>query len=117
MTAGLKHHESKEILSNVVEGGGFVFTAGVVADNLDVDVEGQTREVLTEIDRLLRLAGSDRTRILFATIWTPDIRLRARLNEVWIEWLGASTAPARACVEAKLADPRALVEIAVVALK
>ena len=117
MTPQLKHHESKEILSNAVKGGGFVFTAGVVAKNLDAGIEAQTREVLTEIDRLLKLGESDRTKILFATIWTPDIRLRTKLNEVWIEWLGSSTPPARACIEAKLADPRALVEIAVVAMK
>jgi enamine deaminase RidA (YjgF/YER057c/UK114 family) len=39
------------------------------------------------------------------------------MNEVWSAWVDAKNLPARACVEAKLADPRALVEIMVVAAK
>ncbi|MEC9367900.1 MAG: RidA family protein [Pseudomonadota bacterium] len=113
----ITRHEQSPILSNVVTHSDTVYTAGVVAKNLNADIAGQTDEVLKEIDRLLKLAGSDRTKILFATIWVPDIRLRAPLNEVWTKWIDKKHLPARACIEAKLADPRALVEIAVVAAK
>lgn len=113
----ITRHEPSPILSNAVVHGDTVYTAGVVAKDLDADIAGQTEQVLAEIDRLLKLAGSDRTKILSATIWVPDIRLRTPLNEVWTRWTDKSHLPARACIEAKLADPRALVEIAVIAAK
>lgn len=110
-------HESKKILSAVVEGGGLVYTAGITADDLSEDVQGQTRQVLDEIDRLLALAGTDKSKILSATIWVPDIRLRDDMNVAWNAWTGGENLPARACIEAKLAGANILVEIAVVAVK
>jgi len=110
-------HDSSSILSNAVEHGDTVYLAGVVAKNLDKDVKGQTKEILDEIDRLLAKSGSGKSKLLSATIWVTDIRNRAPMNEVWTAWVDAKNLPARACVEAKLADPRALVEIMVVAAK
>jgi enamine deaminase RidA (YjgF/YER057c/UK114 family) len=110
-------HEPAKILSKVVEANGLVFTAGIVADDLAQDVKGQTRQVLAEIDRLLKLAGTDKTKAVSATIWLPDIRTRDAMNEAWNAWTGGENLPGRACIEAKLADPRVLVEIAVVAAK
>ena len=113
----LKRHEPSKIYSKVVEANGFVFTAGIVADNVMQDVKGQTQQILSEIDRLLALAGSDKTKVVSATIWVTDIRNRDAMNEAWIAWTGGQNLPGRACIEAKLADPRMLVEIAVVAAK
>jgi enamine deaminase RidA (YjgF/YER057c/UK114 family) len=110
-------HEQSSILSLAVVHGDTVHLAGVVAKNLDADVKGQTKEVLGEIDRLLGKCGSDKSKILSATIWVTDIRNRAPMNEVWTAWVDTKNMPARACVEAALADPRALVEIMVVAAK
>ena len=113
----IKRHESKGILSKVVEANGFVFTAGITPDDTKQDVTGQTRQVLKEIDRLLALCGSDKTKVISATIWVPDIRHRDKMNVAYNEWTGGQTLPGRACLEAKLADPLILVEIAVVAAK
>jgi enamine deaminase RidA (YjgF/YER057c/UK114 family) len=110
-------HEPKKILSSVVEGGGLVFTAGITADDFSLAVKGQTEQVLAEIDRLLAVAGTDKSKILSATIWVPDIRLRDEMNTAWNAWTGGENLPARACIEAKLAGPNILVEIAVVAAK
>lgn len=110
-------HESKGILSAVVEGGGLVYTAGITADDVSRDVKGQTKQVLAEIDRLLAVAGTDKSNILSATIWVPDIRLRDDMNVAWNAWTGGENLPARACIEAKLAASDILVEIAVVAAK
>jgi enamine deaminase RidA (YjgF/YER057c/UK114 family) len=110
-------HESESILSSAVEHGNTIYLAGVVAEDLTKDAKGQTGEVLDEIDRLLARAGSDKSKILSAMIWVTDIRNRAALNEVWSAWIDPKNLPARACVEAKLADPRALVEIMVIAAK
>jgi enamine deaminase RidA (YjgF/YER057c/UK114 family) len=113
----IKRHEPSKIYSKVVEANGFVFTAGIVADDVSQDVKGQTQQILKEIDRLLKLAGTDKTKAVSATIWVTDIRLRDAMNEAWIAWSGGENLPGRACIEAKLADPRMLVEIAIVAAK
>ena len=113
----ISRHDSTAILSQAVEHGDTVYLAGVVAKNLKNDVKGQTKEVLDEIDRLLAKCGSHKSKVLTATIWVTDIRNRAPMNEVWTAWVDPRNMPARACVEAKLADPAALVEIMVVAAK
>ena len=113
----IARHDPSSILSNAVEHGNTVYLAGVLAKNLDKDVKGQTREVLDEIDRLLAKCGSHKSKLLQAQIWVTDIRNRAPMNEVWTAWADAKNLPARACVEAKLADPACLVEIMVTAAK
>jgi enamine deaminase RidA (YjgF/YER057c/UK114 family) len=113
----ITRHEPGPILSLAVEHGNTVYLAGVVAKNLKNDIKGQTQEVLAEIDRLLAKCGSGKSKILQATIWVTDIRNRAPMNEVWTAWVDPKNLPARACIEAKLADPAGLVEIMVVAAK
>src|SRR5512146_3538978 len=108
---GIGRHDPTSILSNAVEHGDTVYLAGVVAKDLSRDVKSQTQEVLAEIDRLLAKCGSHKSKVLQAQIWVTDIRNRAPMNEVWTAWVDPRNLPARACVEAKLADPRALVEI------
>lgn len=110
-------HEPAKILSKVVEANGFVFTAGITANDPSEDAKGQARQILAEIDRLLALAGTDKTKVVSATIWLSDIRWRDLMNESWNAWTGGQNLPGRACIEAKLADPAILVEIAVVAAK
>jgi len=113
----ITRHEPGPILSLAVEHGDTVYLAGIVAKDLKQDVKGQTGQVLAEIDRLLAKAGSSKSKILQATIWVSDIRNRAPMNEVWTKWLDPKNLPGRACIEAKLADPAALVEIMVTASK
>ena len=113
----ITRHEPSQVYSKAVEAAGLVFTAGIVATKLDADVKGQTEEVLAEIDRLLALAGSDKSKAVSANIWLADMRLREAMNEAWNAWTGGQNVPTRATVEAKLADPRMLVEIALVAAK
>lgn len=110
-------HESNEIYSKAAEAGGLVFTAGIVPSDLSKCVKGQTEEVLQEIDRLLALAGTSKDKVVQATIWLADIRHREQMNEAYKAWTAGKNTPVRACVEAKLVDPRMLVEISVVAAK
>ena len=112
----ITRHETTEIYSKAAEANGFVFTAGIVPSDLSRDVKGQTEEVLREIDRLLALAGTSKSNVQ-ATIWLADIRHREQMNEAYKAWTGGKDTPVRACVEAKLVDPRMLVEISVVAAK
>ena len=113
----IARHDPSSILSHAVEHGDTVYLAGIVAKNLDNDVKGQTKEIVGEIDCLLAKCGSNKSRVLQAQIWVTDIRNRAAMNEVWSAWVDPKNLPARACVEAKLADPKCLVEIMVIAAK
>ena len=109
--------EPSAVLAKAVEYHGFVFCQGVTAQDLSKDVMGQTREVLDQIDEILEQHGTDNTRLLQAQIWLKDIRDRDAMNQVWSAWLPKGGAPARACVQAHMADPRHLVEIMVTVCK
>jgi enamine deaminase RidA (YjgF/YER057c/UK114 family) len=113
----ITRHETTPIYAKVVEANGFVFTAGVIPSDLSRDAKGQAAEVLAEIDRLLGLCGTDKSKVVMANVWLADIRHREVVNEAWTAWTTAENAPARATVEAKLIDPRMLVEIGVIAAK
>lgn len=101
-------------MSQAVIHNGTVYLAGQVGEPSG-DVSEQTRQVLAKIDRLLTEAGTDKTRILSATIWLKDMGDFAKMNAVWDGWVPAGHTPARATGESALATPDYLVEIIVVA--
>ncbi len=109
--------EPNSILAKAVEYHGFVYLQGVTARDLSQDITGQTTDVLAQIDAILEEHGTDNTRLLQAQIWLKDIRDRDSMNAVWSAWLPQGAAPARACVQANMADPRHLVEIMVTTCK
>ncbi len=113
----ITRHEPGPILSSAVEYGNTVYLAGITPKDLKKDVKSHTQEVLAGFDRLLAKCGSNKSKLLQATIWVTDIRNRALMNEVWTAWTDPKNLPVRACIEAKLADPACLVEIMVVAAK
>lgn len=110
-----RRHVGKRLCEMVIHNG-TVYLAGIVAeDPVPEDPAAQTKNILDQIDRLLAEAGTDKTKILTATIWLSDIRFYDALNSVWDAWVPAGNTPARACVEAKLAFPKFKVEIRVIA--
>lgn len=92
-----------------------VYLAGQVADDAKADMATQTAQVLAAIDRLLAEVGSDKTHILSATIFLPNMADFPTLNAAWEAWVVPGHTPARATVEAKLATSDYKVEIQVVA--
>lgn len=102
-------------LSNVVKFNGVIYLAGQVPDKIDVGFAEQTQEVLEKVERLLKEHGSSKKRILSCQIFLSDIRFITTMNEVWDTWVPVGNAPARATVEAKLANPQKLIEVCVVA--
>ncbi len=109
--------EPSPILSRAVEYHGFIFTAGIIPRDAAGDIAAQTRDVLAQADALLEEHGTDRTRLLQAQIWLKRIGDREAMNAVWQDWLPEGLAPARACVQAELADPALLVEIMLISTK
>ena len=103
-------------LSGAVIGGGLIWLAGQVADNATLDAEGQTADILTQIDALLAEAGTDKRALLSVTIVLADIRDAPAMNRAWDAWLDKGTKPARMTIEAALVDPAWKVEITGVAL-
>ena len=95
--------------------GGIAYLAGQVADDTSLDVTGQSKQVLAKIDALLAEAGTDKSSILTATVWLPDMANFAAFNAIWDAWVPADATPARAAVEAKLATPDYKIEVAVIA--
>jgi enamine deaminase RidA (YjgF/YER057c/UK114 family) len=95
---------------------GVVSTAGQVAQNAAGGTAAeQTQDILNAIDNLLLQAGTDKSKLLTATIWLADMNDFAALNSVWDEWVLPGATPTRACVESKLAAPQFTVEIAITA--
>lgn len=101
--------------SRAVVYGETIFLAGQVAEDKTANIESQTQQVLTKIDDMLALAGSDKSRLLTAQIWLSSMQDFDRMNVVWDAWVTPGQAPTRCCGEVKLADPGYLVEIVVTA--
>jgi enamine deaminase RidA (YjgF/YER057c/UK114 family) len=102
-------------LSGAVVHGNTVYLAGEVPDDTSKDITAQTEEVLAKIDKLLKQAGSDKSKLLSAQIFLPDMKDFAGMNVAWEKWIVPGQAPARATIEAKLANPAYKVEIMCVA--
>jgi len=105
-------------MSQAVIHGNTVYLAGQVAQRAPgQSVAEQTRDILAALDELLAEAGTDKSKLLSATIWLVDMNNFAEMNAIWDAWVVPGHTPGRACVEAKLAAPQYTVEIAVIAAR
>lgn len=103
-------------MSQAVAYGDTVYLAGQVGAPGE-SVANQTQAILAEINDLLGRAGSNKSRVLMATIWLADMADFAEMNGVWDAWVDRDNPPARATGEARLAAPEYRVEIIVVAAR
>ena len=102
--------------SEAVVHNGVIYLAGQVPADTSGDAKAQTQSILAGIDALLARAGSDKTRILSATVYLQSFDSFAGMNEAWVEWVPAGHAPARATVgNVTLAKKEWLLEIQVTA--
>jgi enamine deaminase RidA (YjgF/YER057c/UK114 family) len=104
-------------MSQAVAYNGIVYLAGQVAADTTTDVKGQTQQILRQIDELLALAGSDKSKLLSATVYLADMAHFGAMNAAWEAWVDPANPPARATVEARLAAPDYRVEIAAIAAR
>lgn len=98
-------------LSGAVVHNATVYLAGQVAEDTAADAEGQTADILRQIDALLNEAGTDKTYLLTVQIFLADLSDFAAMNRAWDAWMDPRHKPARATVEARLANPAWRVEI------
>ncbi|MGB0467319.1 MAG: RidA family protein [Pontibacterium sp.] len=107
--------ETGQRMSRIVIHNNTVYLCGQVAADAAAGIEEQTRTTLAKVDALLAQAGSDREHILSATVYIRDMKDFAAMNAVWDAWVPEGHAPARACVEARMARQELLFEVSVVA--
>jgi len=111
----IQRHNVGKRLSEIVVHNGVAYLAGEVPDDTTKDITAQTSQVLAKIDRLLAQVGSDKTKILSAQIFLADMADFAGMNAAWEKWVAAGETPARATIEAKLANAAYKVEIMCIA--
>lgn len=111
----IQRHNIGKRLSEIVVHNGTIYLAGEVPDDTSKDVTGQTEEVLAKIEKNLKQVGSDKTRLLSAQIFLRDMGDFAGMNAAWEKWVSAGNAPARATIQARLANADYRVEIMVIA--
>ena len=100
-------------MTQAVVHGNTVYLAGQVGAGKTV--AEQTADILATVDRLLKAAGSDKSKLLQAIIWLDDMKDFAEMNSVWDKWVDPQNTPARATGEAKLAAAQYKVEIIITA--
>ena len=110
----IRRIEAGPRMSNAVIHGNTVYLAGQVGSP-GKSVAEQTKDILATVERLLKEAGSDKSKIVQAIIWLADMKDFAEMNSVWDKWIDGKDAPARATGEAKLAGPEYKVEIIITA--
>ncbi|MBN0986529.1 RidA family protein [Amphritea pacifica] len=111
----IERQEIGQRMSRIVIHNDTVYLCGQVAKDATAGIKEQTATMLEKVDALLQQAGSDREHILSATLYIRDMKDFADMNEVWDNWVPEGHAPARACVEARMARPELLVEVSVIA--
>jgi len=111
----IERHQAGPRMSQAVVHGNTVYIAGQVADDTSESTGGQTRQILAKIDALLKAAGTDKSKLVAVDVFLPHITDFEAMNSVWDAWIDPANPPARACVEARLADPDLRVEMTAVA--
>lgn len=111
----IQRYDTGPRMSEMVAHNGTLYLAGQVAEDDSADIGGQTQQVLEAIDELLARAGSDKSKILRAQIFLVDLADFAAMNAVWEQWVVPGHTPARATVQAALANPNWKIEIVVTA--
>ena len=105
-------------MSQVVDSGGTVYLAGQIPTGAPGQIVAkQTEDILNRINIYLAEAGTNKSKLLTATIWVTDMTKFAEMNAVWDAWVTPGNTPCRACVEAKLASDKYDVEIMVTAAR
>ena len=105
---------SNQRMSQIVIHNQTIYLSGQVGNSED-DIKDQTLTCLEKVEKLLQEVGSDKSKLLSATVWLKSMSDFAAMNEVWDKWFEGVQPPARACGESALARPELLVEITVIA--
>ena len=93
---------------------GILHISGQVATDRKASVQVQTQQVLDLIEKIIIEACGTKSGLLAVNVFLPHITDFAAMNSVYDAWIDPANPPARACVEARLADPDLRVEMSAV---
>lgn len=107
----LVRHERTSIMHRMVENDGVLYLGGITADDCELDMTGQSRQVFRKLADLLTSAGSSKGALLSVQIFLTDMAGKEDMNEAWLEWLDSNDLPARATIGVADLGPGTLIEV------
>jgi enamine deaminase RidA (YjgF/YER057c/UK114 family) len=113
----ITRHGRTPIMHRVVEHNGVLYTGGIGATDRTAGMRGQTEQILNRIATILEEAGSDRSKILTATIYITDMALKDEMSAAWTEWFKPEEMPTRATIGVNDLGPDMLIEVVFSAAK
>ena len=108
-------HGLAPIMHKAVAHAGTLYLGGIIADDLSLDMEGQTAQICRKIDAVLAMAGSNNSRLLAATMYITDMAMKDKMNAAWTAWLAPELRPARATIGVADLGKGVLIEVVVTA--
>jgi 2-iminobutanoate/2-iminopropanoate deaminase len=109
--------------NQAVKAAGLLFCSGQIALDPssgamvgDGDVEAETRQVLANLEAVLRQAGVTPAAVVRTTVFLADLADFAKVNALYAATFATAVAPARACVEVAALPKGARVEIDCIAV-
>ncbi len=113
----LQRHTRTPIMHRIVEANGVLYFGGIVAEDKSASMRGQTEQILARVGALLSEAGSDKSKVLTATIFITDMGQKDGMNEAWTSWFAPEHLPSRATIGVADLGPKVLIEVVVTAAK
>ncbi|KAA0125487.1 RidA family protein [Methylobacterium sp. P1-11] len=113
----IQRHIRTPIMHRVVEHGGVLYFGGIVAEDRSASMRGQTEQILARIDALLAETGSDKTKILTATLYITDMALKDEMNAAWTAWFAPEILPSRSTIGVAELGPQILIEAVITAAR
>jgi len=113
----IKRHIPTRINHRVVEAGGILHFGGLIADDLSLDMKGQTAQICAKIENLLTEVGSTKEKLVTAMLYITDFDQKDGMNEAWLEWLPAEVLPTRATIGVAELGKNVLIEVVVSAIR
>lgn len=113
----IKRHIQTRINHRVVEAGGILHFGGLIADDLSLDMKGQTAQICAKIDKLLAEVGSNKEKLVTAMLYITDFDQKEGMNDAWLEWLPAEHLPTRATIGVAELGKNVLIEVVVSAVR
>ncbi|WP_020186272.1 RidA family protein [Methylopila sp. 73B] len=113
----IKRSVQTPIMHRFVEHAGTIYFGGLIADDVAQGMGEQTADICRKLDKLLAEAGSDKTKLLSATLYVTDMSLKKEMNDAWTAWLAADDLPARATLGVAELGKGVLIEVVVTAAR
>jgi enamine deaminase RidA (YjgF/YER057c/UK114 family) len=109
--AGINRIRPNARYSKATVWAGVGYISVVYPNDESKSVEDQTKAVLSTLDMYMEEIGTERSKLLKATLFLADVKDFDRINVLWDEWVTPGSTPARTPVIGPLLTPGAKVAI------